>query len=546
VVPRDRRTQAAALATITMLAILWAGPPASAGVFLAQSRAAASASPARVKFYVVPSASSGHAESLFMIAARTLGSGSRFMEIFNLNKGRLQPRGGRLENPHEIFPGWILQLPAGASGPGVRFGQLPAVSARPTSPASRRPSRPSRPVAGGASAAGSPAGWASTGIVIVAALAFAGLAVGLSRRRRAAGTVRRRPSHARTPGPRAKARGGTPATTAPEIRVAHPPWPAADPPGWPAELHHDQHSPAASLSAMPLGRDPGGHGGPSGAPAASPAGRPQLWPARLAPARASATQTHAEAALGDDRIGTLLTKAPAARPEGVTGPGARGREVLQLLAEEAADDQAAGITQQAASHAAAIRAAAERESAEMTRQAASQAAAIRAAAEQEAAELRAAVMTMSAELSRVATSVAENLATPAMPATEPAGRPADRAAAMPSDRPATKPDARPGTSRAGTKRPGRPATRPADLPAIKPAGQPRQYAAMRLTRLAVAAMFLLAVIAGTTEIALHGYSFFVFRSAGTGSTPGSGLKEDQGPGQPDAPRTHRQLTGHRP
>jgi hypothetical protein len=68
---------------------------------------------------------------------------------------------------------------------------------------------------------------------------------------------------------------------------------------------------------------------------------------------------------------------------------------------------------------------------------------------------------------------------------------------------------------------------------------------MRLTRLFMAALVLVAVTAGTTEIALHGFSFFVFRSAGTGATPGNGLKEDQGPGQPDAPSAHRHLTGHR-
>ena len=58
----------------------------------------------------------------------------------------------------------------------------------------------------------------------------------------------------------------------------------------------------------------------------------------------------------------------------------------------------------------------------------------------------------------------------------------------------------------------------------------------------MAGMVLFAVTAGSTEIALHGFSFFVFRAAGTGSTPDSGLKEDQGPGQPDAPGTHRHVT----
>ena len=45
--------------------------------------------------------------------------------IFKLNKDRLQPDGGRLENPTVIDPGWILVLPSNASGPGVHYGPLP-------------------------------------------------------------------------------------------------------------------------------------------------------------------------------------------------------------------------------------------------------------------------------------------------------------------------------------------------------------------------------------------------------------------------------------
>jgi len=56
-----------------------------------------------------------------------------------------------------------------------------------------------------------------------------------------------------------------------------------------------------------------------------------------------------------------------------------------------------------------------------------------------------------------------------------------------------------------------------------------------------AAMVLFALTAGGTEVALHGFKFFVFRSAGTGETSGSGLQENQGPGQPDAPAAHQQL-----
>jgi hypothetical protein len=609
---------ATALVVITMLAILWAGTAASAGVFVAQSRASASPSPGRVKFYIVPPARNGQAESLFVIAEKTLGSGSRFMEIFNLNKGRLQPRGRRLENPSVIFPGWILQLPGDASGLGVHFGRLPVVSPRPTSSASHRASQPPRQVTGGASASHFPIGWAAAAFVIVAVLAFTGLSVRLSRRRRVRGDARRAPSHARRPGSQPGGGVGPAATTPPEIRVAAPPWPAADHPSWPAgdpswpadhpswpaadpswpadhpswpaadpswpadhpswpgaisrpvrplresrpELPYDHRSQAASLSAGPLIRNPVDNWGPSGAPVASPPDRTPLWSAQFAPTAAPAAQPHHAAALSDSQVGVVLTRAPAVRSEGVTGLGARAGEMVQLAADDAAelsapvareatelptagpvrlagrilsvaDDQAAEITQQASSQAAAIRAAAEREAAEITRQASSQAAAIRAAAEQEATELRTVLMTMSGELSRVATHVTENLARPTKPATSPPARPAERPAAKPAPRRGTKPS-------------GHPATKPADRPATKPAGQPRQYAAMRLTRRVIAALVLFAVISGSTEIALHGFSFFVFRSAGTGATPGNGLGEDQGPGQPNAPRAHRHPTGHKP
>jgi hypothetical protein len=59
---------------------------------------------------------------------------------------------------------------------------------------------------------------------------------------------------------------------------------------------------------------------------------------------------------------------------------------------------------------------------------------------------------------------------------------------------------------------------------------------MRFAVIATSALFLFAVVAGITEIHLHGFPFFVFRAAGTGETAGSGLQEDQGPGQPDAPK----------
>jgi hypothetical protein len=62
---------------------------------------------------------------------------------------------------------------------------------------------------------------------------------------------------------------------------------------------------------------------------------------------------------------------------------------------------------------------------------------------------------------------------------------------------------------------------------------------MRVAAVASSALVLFAAAAGATEIYLHGFAFFVFRSVGTGETGrgAGGLQEDQGPGQPDAPKT---------
>jgi hypothetical protein len=68
---------------------------------------------------------------------------------------------------------------------------------------------------------------------------------------------------------------------------------------------------------------------------------------------------------------------------------------------------------------------------------------------------------------------------------------------------------------------------------------------MRLTSVAAAALVVFAAAAGSTEVGLHGFKFFVFRSAGTGATNGDGLQEDQGPGQPDAPGAHHQARHQR-
>lgn len=79
-----------------------------------------------VKYYIVGHTGTTEREYLFQIAARTLGDGRRYMEIFELNEGRLQPDGARLEDPYVLMPGWILILPPDAEGPGVVVGPPPA------------------------------------------------------------------------------------------------------------------------------------------------------------------------------------------------------------------------------------------------------------------------------------------------------------------------------------------------------------------------------------------------------------------------------------
>ncbi|MCF4120405.1 LysM peptidoglycan-binding domain-containing protein [Antribacter sp. KLBMP9083] len=54
-------------------------------------------------------------DSLWRIAAQTLGDGARFKEIANLNYGVAQPGGGTLDASHWIEPGWVLTLPSDAA-----------------------------------------------------------------------------------------------------------------------------------------------------------------------------------------------------------------------------------------------------------------------------------------------------------------------------------------------------------------------------------------------------------------------------------------------
>jgi len=244
------------------------------------------------------------------------------------------------------------------------------------------------------------------------------------------------------------------------------------------------------------------------------------------------------------------------QPERVQVWDAGSVELATWIISEA-NQQAADIRHEARDQMAASLADARQEAAELVRKASEQATATLTAAEQEAAKIRATVTKLSADLGGVAAQVTQNLvgfATPGMkpltspavqpvtasavqpiatpthePVTEPQARPATRPATQPRTKPETRPKSRP-VGQPGTGPAAKPGTKPAAMPGTRSTGRakgkPRQLRAIRVAAVATAALFLFAVITGATEIGLHGFTFFVFRQAGTGET-GPGAPTDQ-------------------
>jgi len=228
-----------------------------------------------------------------------------------------------------------------------------------------------------------------------------------------------------------------------------------------------------------------------------------------------------------------------------------------------ANQQATEIRHEARDDAATARADAKQEADRLVQQAADQAAATLAAAELQAAKIRAGILKLSADLGGVATNFTEDLLTPAKPATKPAAdppaklraqaaappmtEPAAPSAAEPAARLATKPATKPAARSAA-----KPATRSVAAPATKPGVSPRrtkpqaqasgkaknrQVSAARKVTAALVALTVAGIATGATEVVLHGPAFFVFRANGSGASQ-TGLEEDQGPGQRNAPGAH--------
>ncbi len=159
------------------------------------------------KYYVVPPPVGGQKEFLFDVAVKTLGNGKRYREIFELNQGRPQPDGGRLTDPMDLRPGWILLLPPDAQGPDVHTGALSSVGAAPAGGAAAT-TGPATPLPPGNTA--HPGGGTGVGTVlmlvggILVALPLLGglLLLGVRWRRSAAPAGRPVPGPAPLAGPR--------------------------------------------------------------------------------------------------------------------------------------------------------------------------------------------------------------------------------------------------------------------------------------------------------------------------------------------------------
>jgi hypothetical protein len=346
-----------------------------------------------------------------------------------------------------------------------------------------------------------------------------------------------------------------------------PPWqeaeqPAAGGPHWPAGDGYNGGpgggyggGPGGGYGGGPGGGYNGGLGAHQQAPTLFAAPVAPTLPARIRTAPQMGASVQSLSVRQEHPAGVVDRAWPQADPGSIQVWDAGSAQLATWIISDA-NDQAAGILDEAREQATTSLEDAKQHAAELVKSASEQAAAALAAADLEAAKIRATITKLSVELGGVAARVTEDLVGFAPPAAKPAVPPATQPATQPVAQPAGRPGpkgrtaARPsGTSsvrsadrlESGTE--GRPRTAPE-----RPKGQPRQMVAFRVAATATALLFMFAVVAGSAEIALHGFAFFVFRSTGTGETGPTGLQEDQGPGQPDAPKpvpSHIAVTVHK-
>ena len=284
-------------------------------------------------------------------------------------------------------------------------------------------------------------------------------------------------------------------------------------------------------------------GRPQGGPAQrqpAPA-RPPVAPAPTQPAPTQVVSVRPPAAPIRPQPTPVRPQPVPAQPQAVPVWDAGSVQLATWIISEA-NQHAAEIRHEAHDLATTSLAGAKQEADQLVRQANEQAAATLAAAELEAAEMRATARKLSAELGGVAAYVTQYLASPTAPAIEPVLPseilPIDRPVLEPAAKPAARPTAKPRTKPTAKHKPESAVT-PGARSAVRQNARPRQLVAIRVMTIVTAALVLFALVAGTTEVALHGFAFFVFRSTGTGETGPSGLQENQGPGQPDAPGAHQ-------
>ena len=98
-------------------------------------------------YYTVQPPNGRHHDTLWDIAERTLGDPLRYKELYQLNHERVQPDGRTLVDADLIYPGWVMRMPADASGPGLTVVEpavpvAPAVPSAPASPVAPAPGSP--------------------------------------------------------------------------------------------------------------------------------------------------------------------------------------------------------------------------------------------------------------------------------------------------------------------------------------------------------------------------------------------------------------------